>query len=118
MARNLARAARGQPSVVEEIVWEFLRDRRTGFKFRREYPVGPYRIDFYCAEARVGVEFDGEQHDPERDATRDRYLGEAGIAIVRIPNRSFFMLDRDRLSKNWLDTIVAECERRTGRKAF
>src|SRR5687768_2134433 len=78
-ARNRARQARKNPSVAEDIVWELLRNRRMGFKFRREYSVLGYRIDFYCAAARLGVEFDGEQHDPDRDAIRDGELAKLGI---------------------------------------
>ena len=81
-----ARHARQNPSVAEEIVWSFLRNRRLGFKFRREYPVLDYRVDFSCAEANLAVEFDGEQHEPIRDAIRDKRLGELGIEVMRIPS--------------------------------
>jgi very-short-patch-repair endonuclease len=77
-----------------------------------------YRIDFYCPEAHLGIEFDGEQHDAVRDADRDKAIADAGITVLRIPNRSFFLLDRDNLSTRWLDTIVQECEQRCNRSAF
>lgn len=70
-----------------------LRARKAEFKFRREHPIGPYRLDFYCAEVKVCIEMDGEQHDPERDLVRDRYLAKLGIVTVRIPNIEFFELD-------------------------
>jgi very-short-patch-repair endonuclease len=47
----------------EAKLWWHLRDRRlSGFKFRRQYPVGRYIVDFICLEARVVVELDGGQH--------------------------------------------------------
>ena len=113
-AINRARQARKVPSVAEGIVWKFLRNGRLGFKFRREYPVLDYRIDFFCAEAKLGVEFDGEQHDPVRDATRDARLAELGIVVMRIPNREFFLLDGDP-PRDTFNLILKRCEERTGR---
>ena len=57
--------------------------------FRRQHPVGPYVIDFYCAAARLAVEIDGWGHalgdGPERDERRDAWLRERGIRTMRIP---------------------------------
>ncbi len=57
--------------------------------FRRQRPVGPYVIDFYCAAARLAVEIDGWGHAagdrPERDERRDAWLRERGIRTLRIP---------------------------------
>ena len=58
-------------------LWLYLKNRQLGgFKFRRQHPVGPYILDFYCAELRLAVEIDGEvhghpdqvAHDQRRDA--------------------------------------------------
>ena len=113
-ATRRARHARQNPSAAEEIVWKFLRNGRLGFKFRREYPVLEYRLDFYCAEAKLAVEFDGEQHDRLRDALRDARISELGIEVLRIPNRTFFLHD----GQPPIDTfnlIRQRCEERTGR---
>ncbi len=57
--------------------------------FRRQHPVGPYVLDFYCAKARLAVEIDGLSHElgdrPERDARRDAWLNAEGIRVMRIP---------------------------------
>ncbi|GIK31196.1 MAG: hypothetical protein BroJett009_01880 [Armatimonadota bacterium] len=116
-SRDLARASRKGPSVAEDIMWEFLRASRTGFKFRREHPVGGFRIDFFCREAMLGVEMDGEQHDANRDATRDKELSNLGILIHRIPNRRFLLLDPTPYQDD-VATVVNLCEQRSGRKAF
>jgi len=113
-AIRAAQRARQNPSVAEAIVWTFLRNGRLGFKFRREYPVLDYRLDFYCAEAKLAVEFDGEQHDSMRDALRDSRLAELGIEVLRIPNRTFFMLD-DSPRVDTFNVIRKRCEDRTGR---
>ena len=107
-----SRGARKRPSVAEQIVWNALRGGKVGFKFRREHPIGPYRLDFYCAEAKLAIEMDGEQHDPMRDAKRDRYLAEFGIATHRIPNRRFFELDSEPYRDELIE-VVRLCFART-----
>lgn len=74
---KIAQEARKSSSVAEAITWKLLRGRQTGFKFRREQPIGPYRIDFFCAEASLAVETDGEPHEPDRGAMRLAYLDPA-----------------------------------------
>lgn len=73
-------------------------------------------LDFYCAEAMLAVEFDGEQHDPGQDARRDSWLQARGIMTLRIPNREFFWIDQP--THDWVQEIVRLCELRAGRKAF
>ena len=57
--------------------------------FRRQHPVGPYVLDFYCPAARLPIEIDGVAHDmadrAERDARRDDWLKAHGITVMRIP---------------------------------
>ena len=57
--------------------------------FRRQHPIGPYVLDFYCAKARLAVEIDGMSHDvgdrPERDLRRDAWLKTLGVTVMRIP---------------------------------
>jgi len=46
----------------EAKVWRRIRDRRLGFKLRRQHPIGRFILDFYCAEARLAIEIDGDIH--------------------------------------------------------
>ena len=102
--------------MAEGIVWSHLRNRRLGgFKFLREHPVLDYRLDFYCHEARLAVEFDGEQHDSERDQVRDARISELGIEVFRIPNRSLFQLEPDDPPRDWLRLVLERCQARSGR---
>ena len=76
-------------SLPEVILWTALRGREPGRPvFRRQHPVGPYVLDFYCATARLCVEVDGGSHGfgdrPQRDARRDSYLRDQGITTIRI----------------------------------
>ncbi len=81
-ATNRAKALRQSMSRSERFLWSKLRAGRTGFSFKRQYPVGPYVRDFYCPEALLCVELDGDCHGEriERDAERDRVLEELGVA--------------------------------------
>ena len=86
-ARNLRKRA----TRPEQIVWRWLRDRRFGnWKFRRQYPIGPYIADFYCDALKLVVEVDGDSHDDELtvidDDHRSRYFARLGIDVVRIEN--------------------------------
>ena len=86
-----ARALRRTMSRPEARLWQVLRTRPGGFKFRRQHPAGPYIIDFYCPQTKLGVEVDGVGHgmgaNPERDANRDLGLSAHGIRILRLPAR-------------------------------
>ncbi len=71
-------------------LWVALRGKsQSGYRFRRQHPIGPFILDFYCESAKLAVEVDGEVHGfgdhPERDARRDRWLAEQGIRMLRIP---------------------------------
>ena len=113
-AISRARSARKNPSAAEDIAWQHLRANKLGFRFRREYPILQFRLDFYCPEARLAVEFDGEQHDRVRDDSRDQALKRLGIEVLRIPNREFFLVDRDNMSDPFM-RIRRKCQERTGR---
>jgi very-short-patch-repair endonuclease len=84
-----ARKLRRKMSLPEVILWHWLRQRPEGFKFRRRHPTGPYVLDFFCSDARLAIEVDGEAHSrgerPDRDKVRDEWLRSAAIETLRIP---------------------------------
>ncbi len=84
-----ARRLRSALTPPEAAIWARLRVRDTGISFRRQHPVGPYVLDFYCARARLAIEIDGLVHTtgdrPERDEARDVWLAGQGIEVLRIP---------------------------------
>ena len=84
-ARRLRRAL----SLPEARLWNRLRQRASGLPtFRRQHPIGPYVLDFYCAKARLAIEIDGMSHDvgdrPERDIRRDAWLEARELTVMRI----------------------------------
>jgi very-short-patch-repair endonuclease len=74
------------------LLWTAIRGQKLdGLHFRRQHPIGPYCLDFYCDAARLAVEVDGYSHDvtdrPERDETRDAWLLTHRVQTLRIPAR-------------------------------
>jgi very-short-patch-repair endonuclease len=85
---RIARNLRKIDSWGERLMWSWLRSHRfAGYKFRRQHPVGPYILDFFCIEAKLNIEVDGFQHGmpvhSSADAKRDRYLESQGIKVLR-----------------------------------
>jgi very-short-patch-repair endonuclease len=62
-----------------------------GMRFRRQAPIGPCIVDFFCPERRLVVEVDGDQHGlpgaAMRDAERDAWLADRGYRVIRFTNR-------------------------------
>ena len=72
----------------ERRLWNVLKARPSGFKFRKQHEHGPYYLDFFCFEAALAVEVDGAAHEfganPQRDARRNEWLDQRGIRTVRV----------------------------------
>jgi very-short-patch-repair endonuclease len=75
-------------SLPEVLLWQVLRHRPAGLKFRRQFPLGKITADFACLEARLIVEIDGASHSigdqPRRDSVRDAVVRRAGFDVMRI----------------------------------
>jgi len=71
--RQASRRMRRQLTKSEDLLWQALRKRQlTGLKFRRQHPIGPGIVDFYCHEKRLAVEVDGDIHLDRDVSERDR----------------------------------------------
>ncbi|WP_299727041.1 endonuclease domain-containing protein [uncultured Tateyamaria sp.] len=83
-----ARRLRRDQTAPERALWYMLRARRlAGLKFRRQVPLGPYIVDFYCAELRLVIEVDSGHHARSTtDAQRDAWLNAQGFNELRIWN--------------------------------
>jgi very-short-patch-repair endonuclease len=87
LPRNLRRAS----TDAESVLWKHLRGRAiAGAKFRRQQPLGPYILDFYCHERCLVIEVDGGQHfEPEAelaDRVRTGWLEGRGLTVLRFSN--------------------------------
>jgi very-short-patch-repair endonuclease len=86
---------RNEGTAPEAVLWKHLQKRQLlGKKFRRQYSIGPYIVDFYCPECSVIVELDGARHfsplAEEYEAERTRYMEKEGLKIIRFENKTLY----------------------------
>jgi very-short-patch-repair endonuclease len=86
--KAFATSLRNSPTDAERALWESLRgDLLNGLRFRRQFPIGIYIVDFVCFETRLIVEVDGGQHaESKHDETRDIWLKSEGFQVLRFWN--------------------------------
>jgi very-short-patch-repair endonuclease len=107
--RRFARELRSRQTDAEQLIWTLLRDRRFATaKFRRQHPVPPYVLDFYCHPLKLAIELDGGQHaeDIKRDAARDAFLRTQGITVMRFWNNDVLANTESVLEAIW-NTVTA-----------
>jgi 5-methyltetrahydrofolate--homocysteine methyltransferase len=86
---EIARELRQTSTLAEKMLWEQLRGRGLkGKKFRRQHPLGPFILDFYCIEERLAIEVDGPIHNlqTEQDLERTQMLNALGCRVLRFTN--------------------------------
>ena len=86
---QIARQFRKSPTKSEEMVWKALRNRSfMGLKFRRQYVIEGYILDFYCSDLNLAIEIDGGIHQEQEkdDKRREEIIGQFGIVFYRIPS--------------------------------
>ena len=83
--RDRAKSLRRTLTAPEKALWSLLRRNQLGLHFRRQHPVGPFVLDFYCAAAKLCVEVDGPVHEDTAryDAARTAWLAKEGIVVLR-----------------------------------
>ena len=86
------RLLRNDLTAAESVVWSKVRSKQVhGLKFRRQYSIGPYVVDFYCPARKLAVEIDGDSHyiagSNEYDAQRQTFIESFGIRFLRFTNR-------------------------------
>jgi len=85
-----ARELRREETSAERHLWQQLRARRlTGHSFKRQQPIGRYIVDFICLRRRLIIEVDGDHHQRQLDADRERteFLEALGYTVLRFSNR-------------------------------
>ena len=83
-----ARKLRREMRLPEILVWQRIKGERTGLRFRKQHPIGPYVADFHCSRTRAVIEVDGKGHEHGdmlvRDDGRDAFMVENGYRILRV----------------------------------
>ncbi len=101
---------RKQPIKAERILWWKLRNKQLGYKFKRQFGIGKYIVDFYCPKLKLVIEVDGATHGTNQkityDNTRQKYLESLGITVKRYLNIDIFEhLD------DVMESIIEICEK-------
>ena len=89
------RELRARSTPAETILWQFIRAKRfMYFKFRRQYGVGKYILDFFCLKLRLAIEVDGDSHFNDKaiitDRIRETFLKKLDIRVVRFTNQEIY----------------------------
>jgi len=100
-----AKELRREMTPAEKILWEELRANKLGVRFRRQQVIQGFIVDFYCHQAGLVVEVDGDIHDlqKEEDERREKALSTLGLRVVRFGN--------DEVGRN-LSAVVGKIEQR------
>ncbi|NET47902.1 MAG: endonuclease domain-containing protein [Merismopedia sp. SIO2A8] len=93
--REKRRSLRSNMPPAEKLVWARLRGQQVeGCKFRRQYSIGGFVVDFYAPELKLAIEIDGESHAGEDaqayDAERQAFLESKGTCVLRFTNQQVY----------------------------
>lgn len=82
---------RNNSTNAEQVLWRFLKNRQLGgYKFRRQYSIGRYIVDFYCPRLKLVIEVDGDTHSTKEeikyDCQRQQYIESLNIKVLRFTN--------------------------------
>lgn len=89
---GFSQSNRKNQTEAEKHLWHHLRSRIHGYKFRRQFPIDNFILDFYCIKRKIAIELDGGQHKNHRiyDKWRSARLAEKGITILRFWDSEIF----------------------------
>ena len=86
---------RKRSTTAEAALWDILKSKQLdGRKFRRQYSIASYIVDFCCPSEHLIIELDGDPHGKyhkiQEDENRDKYLQSLGFTVLRFENRFVF----------------------------
>ena len=102
---QMAREHRNNSTHSEEALWNYLKTKPFGIKFRRQHPYSIYILDFYCHSLKFVIEVDGSIHNTpeviENDIVRQTLLEKDGLKVIRYKNEEII---------SSLETVIKEIE--------
>lgn len=112
MLRSYARCHRYEPTIAELRLWECLKGKRLGVKFRRQHIIQDFIVDFVCLDEMLVIEVDGEYHQtPEQqtdDQKRTEILQQLNYRVLRFSNDEvLYNIDEviEEIKKHFIFTI-------------
>ncbi len=90
--KEMRNALKENPTEAEKIMWEYLRNKKTGYKIRRQHIIDDFITDFVCLSKKIVIEIDGKIHlnQKEYDELRTLRLNELGYEVIRFTNEEVF----------------------------
>lgn len=92
--KPLVQKMRQNPTDAEDILWQCLRNKQLGVKFRRQHSIEGYVLDFYASSLKLAIGLDGSHHaeteQAAQDAHRDAFMLSRGIRTIRFWNQEVF----------------------------
>ena len=89
----------------EVVLWKFIKGDQLGYRFRRQYGIGNYIVDFYCPKLKLAVEVDGFTHSEcevfEKDKRKEKFITSIGIMLIRYNDDQIL---------NHLDDVLTDIE--------
>ena len=109
---ELARDLRNNPTRAEKVLWNTLRNKKLGYDFHRQKPMGFFIYDFYCYKLRLVIEVDGATHSlPEvlqNDKLKDENALSHGFQILRLTDDD--VLQRGDYAEDLIRNLILEIE--------
>ena len=110
LLKNNAIHNRQYATEAERLLWHYLKEKKIGYKFRRQHIVGEYITDFINLKHKLIIEVDGKYHQEveqvKKDAQRTQYLEQKGYTVIRFTNEEVFNHMEDVINKI-KETIMA-----------
>ena len=109
-----ARTLRNQLTLAEKILWEELRGKQIGVKFRRQHPLLKFVVDFYSHQVKLIIEVDGSSHEnstrQQEDQEKDFNLRTAGFHLIRFTNEQVINHTEQVMwiIKNFIDCLLCQ----------
>ena len=93
--KSFRSSLRNRSTSAEAALWNIIKSKQLeGKKFRRQYSIGSYIVDFCCPSEKLIIELDGDPHGEyqriEKDAVRDNYIESLGFFVIRFENKIVF----------------------------
>ena len=85
--RQKRKILRNNSPFCERLLWHYLKNKQLGFRFRRQFGIDRYVVDFYCPELRLVIEIDGPTHELDNDKYRQENIELLGINVIRFTNK-------------------------------
>jgi very-short-patch-repair endonuclease len=110
---EFARMMRKEQTDAEQLLWRLLRNRNfCGLKFRRQYPIGGYILDFFCDELNLAIELDGGGHaDTDQaayDEERTKVLAGIGVRVLRFWNHDLLNRTESVLEEIYRQSMIGK----------